>query len=365
LKRLVVLGTRGIPASHGGFETFAQQLACFLVDRGWAVTVYCQKVGGKNIEYSSWRGVDLVHVPIGSDSAIGTVLFDWKSVLHSVHSKGIFLTLGYNTAIFNCVLRAFGKTVIFNMDGIEWKRQKWGTIAKVWLWFNERIACMIGNQLVADNPGIKDHLAKHTSRKKIAMIPYGAYAVKGVDISPIKQFNLSEKRYALLIARPEPENSILEIVSCFSSQPRGLVLVVLGNYTPKNNAYHASVIQAASSEIMFVGAVYDQKLVDALRCYSRFYIHGHQVGGTNPALVEALGAGVPIIAYDNIFNRWVARDSAKFFRNTDTLSELIGELCISDTACEELGNNARQVFSSSFQWEHVLRKYERLLEVFL
>ncbi|MGL4315968.1 MAG: DUF1972 domain-containing protein, partial [Pseudomonas sp.] len=171
-RKLNILGTRGVPAQHGGFETFAESLAVFLVKRGWAVTVYCQEEDGAAPWESEWQGVRRIHIPVKGQGALGTIVFDWRATWHALSQEGLFLTLGYNTAAFNLLQRLKRQVNVINMDGIEWRRDKWGIIAKTWFWLNERIGCWVGNHLVADHPQIKTHLATRVSENKITMIPY-------------------------------------------------------------------------------------------------------------------------------------------------------------------------------------------------
>jgi len=206
------------------------------------------------------------------------------------------LTLGYNTAVFCLAYRLKGIANLINMDGIEWRRQKWSTLERVWLYFNERAGCWLGNHLIADHPEIKAHLATRVANSKITMIPYGADRIDNADSGVLAQYGLQPGGYAMVIARPEPENSILEIVAAFSRKPRGMRLVVLGRYDLEM-PYHKQVMDAASAEVMFPGAIYDKATVSALRFHSALYAHGHQVGGTNPSLVEAMGAGSAVLAH--------------------------------------------------------------------
>ena len=148
---------------------------------------------------------------------------------------------------------------------------------------------------------------------KITMIPYGADLVENADPSLLYPYGLTPGGYAIVVARPEPENSILEIVGAFSTKTRNLKLVVLGKYSPNESPYQKSVMGAASSEVLFPGAVYEKSIIQSLRFHARLYIHGHKVGGTNPSLVEALGVGSAVLAQDNKFNRWVARKGAHYF----------------------------------------------------
>lgn len=168
--KISILGTRGIPAQHGGFESFAEKLSLYLAKLGWQVTVYCQETGNGDIWESEWKGVQRIHVPVRQDGALGTIIFDLKATVYALQYDGLFLTLGYNTAVFNLLQRIRGQTNVINMDGIEWRRDKWGVIAKTWFWLNERIGCWVGNHLVADHPRIKDHLATRVSADKITKI---------------------------------------------------------------------------------------------------------------------------------------------------------------------------------------------------
>lgn len=360
-KHLIIVGIRGLPARHGGFETFAENLSCFLVNRGWRVTVYCQEKGVGSIYKTKWKGVNRVHVPIKATGTISTIIFDIRTVVHSLRYYGVFLTLGYNTAVLNLLYRLMGKINVINMDGIEWKRQKWGLLAKNWLWLNERFGCWFGNHLVADHPIIAEHLATRISREKITTIPYGAREIIEADDSILKVYSLEKQEYAILIARPEPENSVLDLVIAFSAKQRGGKLVVLGNYQPKKYAYHRAVIEAASEEVIFIGAIYEERTIDALRFFARVYVHGHQVGGTNPSLVEALGAGNAIIAHDNAFNRWVAKDGAVYFKDVISAEKAFDQLLVEDAVVQSLRKASRKNFNSNFQWKNILSKYEELL----
>jgi len=359
-RALRILGTRGVPAAHGGFETFAENLALHLVSQGWKVTVYCQTEAGHAITTDEWRGVQRVLIPVHTPGAAGTIVFDWLATRHAARAKEPCLTLGYNTALFCALLRIAGVPNMINMDGIEWSRAKWGPLAKTWFWLNERAGCWLGNHLIADHPEIKRHLATRVRASKITTIPYGADQLTDLPTAPVQALGLVPGRYMSVIARPEPENSLLEIVNAFSRKPRGIKLSVLGRYDD-DNAFHRAVKAAASDEVVFHGAIYDKASVQALRYHSMAYIHGHQVGGTNPSLVEALGAGNPVIAHDNAFNRWVAGIGARYFSDADGLDGLLGDLTKQPAALAEMAASSRARFRDGLTWPAVLAQYEDLL----
>jgi glycosyltransferase involved in cell wall biosynthesis len=365
-KTLRILGTRGVPAAHGGFETFAEHLALHLVASGWRVIVYCQVDGCGPVVEDRWRGVERVRFPVDLAGPKGTISFDWQATLHAARQRDLCLTLGYNTAVFCALLRTRGIPNLINMDGIEWSRAKWGPLAKTWFWLNERAGCWLGNHLVADHPQIAVHLATRVRADKITMIPYGADAVSDAPAGPVQALGLEPGRFLTVIARPEPENSLLEVVTGFSARPRGRQLVVMGNYDD-GNAYHRAVRAAAGAEVRFVGAIYDKTVVQALRCHSLAYVHGHQVGGTNPSLVEALGAGNAIVAHDNRFNRWVGEDAALYFSDAASFSARLDEL-LGDTGparLDKLRQHARRRFEALFTWPAILQQYQELLAAHL
>jgi glycosyltransferase involved in cell wall biosynthesis len=365
---LRILGTRGVPAAHGGFETFAEHLALFLVARGWKVIVYGQEPGHGPVEEDLWQGVHRVRIPVAAAGSLGTVVFDARATLHAARaagrSGGVCLTLGYNTALFCAWLRLRGVPNVINMDGIEWRRAKWGRAAKAWFWLNDWAGCWLGNHLVADHPEIALHLATRVPMAKITTIAYGADRLLDVPKAPIQALGLQSAGYLTLIARPEPENSVLEIVRAFSRRRRGLTLVVLGQFD-EGNAYHREVQAAASDEVRFIGAVYERSLVRSLRFHGLAYVHGHQVGGTNPSLVEALGAGNAVMARDNAFNRWVAGDGARYFEDEDGAARLFDELQQEPQGWVPLRAAATARFESTFTWEATLARYEQLLRRFL
>jgi len=363
MKKLIILGIRGIPARHGGFETFAEKLSLYLVRQGWRVTVYCQESGTGSISTSDWNGIQRIHIPVANNGVAGTIFFDWKATVHALGQNGLFLTLGYNTAVFNLLQRIKGQTNVINMDGIEWKREKWGVCAKTWFWLNERAGCWFGNHLVADHPMIKEHLATRVSSSKITMIPYGGDCVVDAAAATLDRYNLEPHGFSVIIARPEPENSFLQIVTAFSSKPRDHKLVVLGNFSPDKNKYHKQVMDAAGEEVIFPGAIYEAEVVQALRYFSRFYIHGHRVGGTNPSLVEALGAGCAVIAHNNHFNRWVAGDAAVYFNDEHDCAVLFDKYLRSDhsSLIATMRKESTRRFYEKFTWENILSQYEKLL----
>jgi hypothetical protein len=359
--KLSILGSRGIPAKYGGFETFAQRLALYLTAKGWSITVYCEYNNGDRLFEENWQGIRLVHIPVSGYGAIPSIIFDWKATLHAIKEDNLILILGYNTAIFSILHRLKGQKNIINMDGLEWHRDKWNFYQKAWLYINDWCGCFLGNHLIADHPEIKKHLIARVPSRKITVIPYGEEPIKQADANLLQQYNLVPNEYLLIIARPEPENNILEIVSAFSRKPRGLKLVVLGRYMPEIFKYHQEVLDVASDEVIFTGSIYDKPIVNALRFYTRLYVHGHSVGGTNPSLVESLAASSPVLAHDNLFNRWVAGSGAHYFRNELECIEKFDYLLENTAELQLMKEASFKRYQQDFANQSDLKAYEKLL----
>lgn len=355
-----ILGTHGVPAAYGGFETAAENVALFLRDRGWRVIVYCQIAGRGAAVEDEWRGIERVLIPQHRQGWLGTASFDFVSIRHASRHRDVCLTFGYNTAIFNVIQLVKRIPNVINMDGIEWSRARWGKGRQAILWVNERIACWVGDRLIADHPVIEQYLATRARRSKLVTITYGAHAVEGASTQHVTSRGLDPGSYLTLICRPIPENSILELVTAFSAEERGHRLAVFGTYAA-DDAYHRAVRAAASHEVEFVGSIYEPEEVAALRFHSLGYLHGHTVGGTNPSLVEAMAAGNAIVAHDNPYNRWVAGDGALYFTGVNDAAAHIATVLGSAERRTELSAASRARHQVEFTWEHVAGQYEEQL----
>ena len=360
-KKLSILGTRGIPAKHGGFETFAESLAIFLAQKSWEITVYCQEQGSGDQYETQWNGIRRIHIPVRGTGPLSTIVFDFYATMHARNNaEGAILTLGYNTAVFVLLLKSKRFKNIINMDGLEWSRKKWGPIEKAWLWLNEWIGCYAGDHLIADHPVMEAHLLSRNRNAMVDVIAYGSNLVNNPPSSALQSLGLTPNEYLTIIARPEPENTILEMVRAFSRKKRGVKLVVLGDYK-KSNKFHSDVLNAASDEVVFPGAIYDIEILHPLRYYSRLYVHGHTVGGTNPSLVEALGAGNAVIAHDNKFNRWVAGNAAVYFSDESSFENQLEQILENHGKIDQLREASYLRHAEAFSWEFILSKYEDLI----
>ena len=228
---------------------------------------------------------------------------------------------------------------------------------------NEWIGCKIGNHLIADHPEIKKHLKKYVNESKITVIPYSADVINDADFSLIEHLNIKSKKFFSVVARIEPENNILPIIKAFSAKKRSVNLLVLGNID-RNKEYDISILNAASDEVIFTGAIYDRKIVQAIRYHSIAYIHGHSVGGTNPSLVEALGANNAIIAYNNKFNKWVAGKENQYFTDETQLDNIISEVLEKPQLLEKMQQESKKQFTENFTYKKIMDNYFEIIGLF-
>lgn len=364
-KCLNILGIRGIPAAHGGFETFAAHFAPFMRDNGWKVTVYCQEERSNNGSMrweDEWEGIRRIHFATHSSGVLATIEFDFRSVIDVLRKPGIDLVLGYNTAVFTVIQRLAGRKLIMNMDGIEWKRAKWGHVAKTWFWMNEWIGGRVCHVPIADHPEIAAHLAIR-GIKNAVVIPYGSDTISSADATILHKFGVSAGDYFVSIARIEPENSILEMVQAFVIANTGRKLMVLGKIDPNNYLYHSAIRAAANDQVIFPGAIYERNILTSLRYHCLAYIHGHQVGGTNPSLVEALGAGNAVIAHDNRFNRWTAGSGALYFSDATSCATAMKLISTDTTVRERLRENSMKRHQENFIFDDVHDRYKNIMDM--
>lgn len=358
-----ILGTHGVPASYGGFETAAENIGLYLREQGWRVIVYCQLDGEGPVEFDEWNGLERVKIRESTPGWRGTAAFDSKSIRHAMSVRGpddVWLTFGYNTGVYNVLPRLRGVPNVINMDGMEWTRKRWGLAKQGILLANERFAGLVGNILIADHPEIAKYLCRSFGKRRVQTIAYGAHEVTDAAPSPVNDLGLSPGGYAMVVCRPIPENSILEIVTAWSKRHRGMRLLVVGPYGD-DDPYHVAVKAAASDEVLFPGAIFEPDRLRSLRYHCALYLHGHTVGGTNPSLVEAMAAGNAVVAHDNRYNTWVAGAENAYFSGSRDLDVVLTDLVDDAPRRQAMGRASRARFQDEFTWEKIGAQYEQAL----
>ena len=355
------MGTRGVPALYGGFETAVEEIGRRLVLRGYDVTVYCRNPGQRITRY---EGMTLVNVPALRHRMAETLSHTAASTAHAIikdHPDVVLLLNAGNAPLLKPLALAGIPTAI-HLDGLESKREKWRGMGAAYYRWAERASVRWGVEVIADAQAIADHVAQMYGRTCV-VIPYGAEVIDpGGD--RLAELGLEPQGYHLIVARFEPENHVLDAVHAYRESREVRPLVVVGS-APYSQWYVDKVREAARSDprIRFLGGVYDQGLLDQLYANCVTYIHGHSVGGTNPSLLRAMGAGAPVLAYDVEFNREVTADQAFFWTDAEALTPLLDQVAghEHDERLRELHRLGQQRVQDAYQWDAVTDDYEALI----
>lgn len=340
-KIIAVISSRGLPASYGGFETLVNYLTLISEKefKDYIFLIGCEMHLKKNLFYR--RNVKRIFA--SRFDGIGALIFDLKIFFKCLFYKPTsFLYLGYTSAPFFSLLSLLGINIVCNVDGFEWRRKKWGKLAKKYLKFCEYICGISKSTLISDSLVIQRYYRYHFN-KKTFLIRYGGDITDQIS-------NLEIKNYYLVVMRLEPENNIEVIFNSFMKSKSKKKLVIIGNKTK----YFMDKIYPYidKSRINFLGPVYEKVRLAKLRSETFCYIHGHTVGGTNPSLVEACKFQRPIIAYKSLFNKEVLGKKALFFKSMKDLKNIFEEK-YEFLKPPKLGED--------YDWNYITKEYIKLL----
>lgn len=357
--RLAILGSRGIPARYGGYETFAEELGSRLSEQGVEVTVYCEKGNGTLL--TEYKGITLVHIPAPKLGPLTTIIYDLRSLWHARTADVVYM-LGYGIAPFLFIPRLWGGRVWINVDGVEWQRAKWSAFAQAYFRLMEFLSHWTPNRILADAQSIKEHLLRrHKKQIPISVIPYGAPIVTNLpETSLLAEWGLEPDSYYLIVCRLEPENHIREMLLGFIRSKSSRIMIVLGN-VKSGTPYVEELLTIKDPRIRLIGTVFDKAKLQALRCHTFVYCHGHSVGGTNPTLLEALGCSNAVLAHDNPFNREVAADAARYFADVNDFAVQIAALESDAEQVKRMRSRGHQIIAERYTWESVAQAYYELL----
>lgn len=356
--KIAIIGTRGIPAKYGGFETFAERLSSGLTQKGYCLKVYCSLLYASD-KSGFYNGIERVFIPSIPLKPLEKFLTSFLSVLHSLFRKtDVILLLGVSPVLISWLPRFLGKKLVINIDGLEWKRAKWNKILSFFLKLSERLAGTFCNQVVTDSLVI--HRYYYEKYKKTSVyIPYGADIIEDSNENVLKKYGLEKGRYILQVCRLEPENNVHLIMREFSKTGADLDLVILGD-----NRYDTEYIRLFKSfrnpRIKFLGAIYGDDYKSILK-NAYCYVHGHEVGGTNPALLEAMAAGKCVLVLNVPFNLETIDDAGiPFSKEEDDLANKLGDLVGNPTRLIQYERKAVERIKEAYNWERVINEYESL-----
>lgn len=352
---IAMVGTRGVPARYGGFETAVEEVGSRLAERGHRVVVYCRPGDGERP--AEYRGMELVHKGAMHRRSLETLSHTGLSVAHLLrHRTDVALVFNAANSPYLPLIRAARIPVATHVDGLEWKRDKWKGTGRRYYRLAESAAVRWSDGLIADAQGIADYY-REEFHAPTRLIAYGAPRV-AEESDLLAGLGLEPQGYHLLVARFEPENHVHTIVDGYRRSGARLPLIVVGS-APYADAYTARVHDLADDRVRFLGGVWDQRLLDQLYANAFSYLHGHSVGGTNPSLLRAIGAGAPTLAYDVVFNREVLGDSGAYFTTEADVAGVV-EAAEADPAGHPARRAATRARAAGYDWDDVAGKYELL-----
>jgi glycosyltransferase involved in cell wall biosynthesis len=355
LVRIALLGTRGIPASYGGFETFAEEISTRLVERGHQVTVYCRE----RYPHPVYRGVRLRYLPTIRHKYFDTIAHTAISTLHLLtHRTHVALYCNGANAMFTLWPRIAGVPVALNVDGIERKREKWNALARAWYLASEWLSTFCPTAVITDAQAIQDYY-RERYRKNSVFIPYGAAVGKVETADVLERLGLERSRYFLYVSRMEPENRALEVREAFEKVVTTLQLALIGD-APYSGDYIRRVRDTQDPRVVIPGAIYG-KGYHELQSHCLAYIHATEVGGTHPALIEAMGRGAVVLYRDTPENAEAAGDAGIAFEPETLVAKMRLVLEMSERERDRMGRRAMERVRSRYSWDAVTDAYERLL----
>ncbi|MCX8082200.1 MAG: DUF1972 domain-containing protein [bacterium] len=356
--KVAIVGTRGIPARYGGFETCAEELSLGLIKKGHRVLVSCRRYLYPE-KPALYKEVELCYpfsIPGKITDTFSHTFFSILRVL--IWSPDVILIFNSANSPLAIIPVIFRKKVIINVDGLEWKRAKWGKIAKIYYKFSELFSSFIADVVVSDAKAIQEYYLRKYRRESI-YIPYGAPEIESRNPEILERYGLKPYGYFFIGSRLEPENHQDIAVEAFQQVKTEKFLVIAGGAN-WNSPYVKKLKMVKDSRIKLLGPIYIQNHIEELHVNAYAYIHGNEVGGTNPALLKAMGSSNCIIAFDVPFNREVLGDAGLYFKDADELKKCIVFLLEHKEVVNNFRQKARERAKKFYRWEDVIDRYEKV-----
>ncbi|MBR1946525.1 MAG: DUF1972 domain-containing protein [Bacteroidaceae bacterium] len=354
MKRVAIIGTQGVPANYGGFETLVENIIGEHCSDSIEYTVYCSakdmpqrldEYKGAKLKYINWRA-----------NGVQSVFYDITAMIRSIRGYDTILVLGVSGCTFLPIFKLLSRAkVIVNIDGLEHRRDKWTRSIRKFLLLSELVAVKNAHTIIADNKGIADYVTWRY-KKDAKLIAYGGdHAQRNVPQEKqneiLSTYGLVKDAYSISVCRIEPENNCHITIDAFAKSGKPLVFV--GNWLRNEYSRGLKERYGNCSNIKLIDSIYDLDILYTLRSNARCYIHGHSAGGTNPSLVEAMFLGRPILAYDVVYNRETTYQKAYYWQNSEQLQQLVERNDLT-------GNNTMLVAQQHYTWASISKQYEEL-----
>lgn len=356
MKKIAIIGTNGIPAKYGGFETLVEYLAEYLAE-DFEITVYCSSKFQDN-KLNSYKGVNLSYINLNANGW-QSIFFDFVSLFLSYKKFDKVLILGCSGSIFQPFFRSYKHKFIMNLGGLDWQRSKWNYLTRKYLKLSERLGVKYSGQIISDNEGIKEYIANEYGVDS-CVIAYGGDQVFKVQPTQKdkEKYLFLGKPYAFTVARIQPDNNIEMICNSFNESSL-FPLIIVGNWNSSSYGQEIKQTFQNRSNLILLDAIYDQRELNLIRSNCFVYLHGHSAGGTNPALVEAMSLNLPIFAFDNIFNRYTTDNRAVYFTGSKILQNKL--LIVLEKELKQNADSMISIAKSKYCWNKVCLDYAQIL----
>lgn len=354
MKKVAIIGTQGVPANYGGFETLVDNIIGEHRSSDIEYTIYCS---GKDMpqRLPQHKGAKLKYLPLRANG-VQSIFYDIVAMIRSIRGYDTILVLGVSGCTFLPIFKLFSRAkVIVNIDGLEHRRDKWTRAVRKFLLLSEIVAVKSAHTIIADNKGIADYVDWRYKREAKLIAYGGDHALCNVSeerqAEIIAQYGLKKDSYSISVCRIEPENNCHVTLDAFANSGKELVFV--GNWKRNDYSRRLKEKYSAYSNIKLIDSIYDLEILYTLRNNARFYIHGHSAGGTNPSLVEAMFMGKPVLAYDVVYNRETTHHKAYYWKNCNELQQLVTQKDLSS-------KDIKRVAQEFYTWEKITKEYEEL-----
>ena len=355
MKNIAIIGTVGVPANYGGFETLVENIIGENCPENIHYTIFCSSKNYKE-QLKEYKGTTLKYIPLNANGS-QSIFYDIWSLIKCGNKYDVILILGVSGCIFLPIYRLFcSKKIIINIDGLEHKRGKWGKWAKRFLKFSEIMAIKYADTIITDNKGIQDYV-KEEYGKDSKMIAYGGDHVlrtisKDKENEILSLYQITPNEYSFSVCRIEPENNVHLTLEAFEQTKNKLLFV--GNWNKSEYGRKLFEKYKESNYVKLLSPIYDLDTLNIFRSNCTFYIHGHSAGGTNPSLVEAMFFGKPILAFDVIYNRETTKNKCNYYNSVEELVHLLNK---HTTSFENNGIHMKEIAEKHYTWEKISKSY--------
>jgi len=359
--KIAITGIRGIPARYGGFETCAEETAVRFA-REHEVIVYCRRHNSDHAD-SKFKGVNLIKLRSIHSKHFDTLSHTFLSILKIIADPGIQIVHVYNAvnSIFIPILRAFGKKVVVSVDGLEWKRRKWGKLARAFHKVSERICTRTADKIIADSTVVRDYYAREYN-VKTEYIPYGGQVDSDADPGQLSEYGLTPRRYFLFVGRLVPEKGVHNLIAAYNKTDINMPLVIVGDDS-SHEKYQKSLKEMATDRVRFLGFVYGRGY-QAINKFPYVYVTSSMLEGTSPALVSAMGAGNCVLVNGIEENLATIGDAGLWYseNNTAELAEKLTILANNPAKVEEYRQKAYRHGQDNYNWDSIADQYISLFK---